>query len=224
MKANLINLPLIDYKEAWKFQRELHSLRVKELIPDTLLLLEHPHVITFGKSGKEDNLLISKEELRRRGIQLYRVERGGDITYHGPGQLVGYLIFSLKGGLGSLRTFVEKIEKSLIQVLKSFEIKGERKDKFRGLWVNGKKIAAIGLAFQRGVTFHGFALNVNTKLEFFDLIIPCGLKMGVTSMELEKGYTIPMKEVRLEIKKAMESIFEFELIEIKLKELWEKVY
>lgn len=223
MKTYLINLPLTDYREAWKIQKELHSIRRRKTIPDTLLLLEHPDVITLGKSGNEENLLTTKNELERMGIQFYRVERGGDITYHGPGQLVGYFIFSLENGIGSLRNFVWKIEESIIRVLKVFDIDGKRKDKFRGVWVNEKKIAAIGLAVRERVTFHGFALNVNPNLNFFNLIVPCGLKFGVTSMKQEKGYKIPMEDVSSEIKNAIESVFKCKLYEVKLEELWQRV-
>jgi len=222
MKVNLINLPLTDYRKAWDLQRKIHSLRVKDSISDTLILLEHPHVITLGKSGKLENILIPEEELRKRGIEIYRVERGGDVTYHGPGQLVGYFIFSLDGGLGSLAKFVGKIEKTLIEVLKYFGIKGERREKYRGVWVDGKKIAAIGLAVKERVTFHGFALNVNTDLDFFKLIVPCGLKFGVTSMEIEKGIRISMEAVRNGLKRAVESIFECKLIE-RDELIWEKI-
>jgi len=173
---NVIDLGQRDYKEVWDIQKLLHQKRLGGEIADTLLLVEHNPVITMGKSGKDDNILIPGSLLKKKGVDFYRIERGGDVTYHGPGQLVGYPIFNIKERLVGIKLFIERVEDAIIATLAHFGIKGEKKEKMIGVWTETGKICSIGVAIKRWVSFHGFALNVNTDLNYFDLIHPCGLK------------------------------------------------
>ncbi|MGQ9677693.1 MAG: lipoyl(octanoyl) transferase LipB [bacterium] len=206
--ALLIELGSVDYFPALNLQRELHRLRHNETVPDTLILLEHPPVITLGHRAKKTNLLVSQEELAHRGIKVYQIERGGDITYHGPGQLIGYPIFRLKVGLLGIRQFVENIELALVSALKELGVNVQIKPKLIGVWVGDKKIASIGVAVREHITFHGFALNVRGDLSGFQLINPCGLNSAVmTSIEQQGGVTIP-QTVRQAVVKGFERVFE----------------
>jgi lipoyl(octanoyl) transferase len=201
------------YGEAWRLQRKIWQLRVEDRIPDTLILVEHPPVITLGKSGRMSNLLASEDELTRRGIELFRVERGGDITYHGPGQLVGYPIFFIREAIAGVHAFVSKVEESLIQALAAHGIPAERKPKLTGVWVGDEKIAAIGIAVSKRVSFHGFALNVNTDLSQFELVNPCGIRdKGVTSMQRLLGRPVSMPLVKHQVAAAFETVFDVELV------------
>lgn len=183
-KFNVVDLGQKDYKEVWDIQKIIHEKRVQEKLCNTLLLVEHNPVITMGKSGKTLNLLLSPKVLEQKGIAYYEIERGGDVTYHGPGQLVGYPIFNVKKGLAGIRPFVNKMEDAIIQTLAIFGISGEKREKMIGVWAKEKKICSIGIAVKRWVCFHGFALNVNTNLDDFNLIVPCGLKnVTMTSMQ-----------------------------------------
>lgn len=184
-------LGLLPYEEAWALQKSLAATRSKNEIPDTLLLLQHPHTYTLGSSGKRENLLWSEEECQKKGISIFKVDRGGDITYHGPGQLVGYPILQL--GRDSLRAdviqYIRTLEEVLITTLAVFGVKGERLTGFTGVWVNVNgelaKIAAIGVKVTaRAITQHGFALNINTDMAYFQGIIPCGIDdRPVTSLQ-----------------------------------------
>lgn len=168
----------------------------------SLLLLEHEHVYTFGRSGRDEHLLISREQCRQKGIELAEIDRGGDITYHGPGQLVGYPLIGLKKWKNDAHLYLRKLEETLIRTLAQFGIDAGRKPPYTGVWVEDEKIAAIGVKFNRGrlsktfITSHGFALNVNTDLTMFEYIIPCGIReYGVTSMEKLLGKNIEMRKV-----------------------------
>ena len=199
-KAVVVDLGLLGYEQAWALQKQVWQMRVDEKIPDTLLLVEHPPVITVGKSGKSSNLLLSEAELKRRGVDLFRVERGGDVTYHGPGQLVGYPIVRLEGALAGVRRHVERMEAGLIRSLKTFGVSAGVRDRLTGVWVGERKIAAIGVAVRRFVTFHGFALNVNTDLTPFGYIVPCGIPdKGVTSIARELGREVSMPVVKHQV-------------------------
>lgn len=205
---NVIDLGRKGYAEVWDFQRKLVTKRILDEIADTLILVEHNHVITLGRNRNWKNLLLPKEILRQKGIEVYKVERGGDITYHGPGQLVGYPIFKLKGALAGVRKFIENMEDALILALRGFGIEAHKNDKLVGVWVEDKKVAAIGVAFRRWVSYHGFALNVNTDLTFFDYIVPCGLEdKGVTSIKEILGFEIPMEDVKKLVIQAFETTF-----------------
>lgn len=213
------DLELIDYFEAWKLQEDLFNanLQAKENnkpTTNTLILCEHPHVITVGKSGNMENLLYAEEYLREKGVSLFHIDRGGDVTYHGQGQLVGYPIFDLdKFGIG-LRQYIYNLEEILIQFLAKYGIKGERVEGAIGVWIDAgnpekeRKIGAIGVRSSRYVTMHGFSLNVNTDLSYFSLINPCGfIDKGVTSIEKEIGRKVNMQVVKNQIKDLFEKIF-----------------
>ena len=172
----------LDYGRALDLQAELVSRRKQGEIPDQLLLLEHPHVITLGRNGHMENLLATSEVLRSSGIAFHPTDRGGDITYHGPGQLVGYPILDLREWKRDVGAYVRSIEQVLIDLLADFRITAGRIPGCTGVWVDNAKIAAIGVHISRWVTSHGFALNVNTDLQYFQYIVPCGLTKPVTSM------------------------------------------
>ena len=191
------DLGLIEYGKAWELQKRLHRQRVEGEVPDILLLLEHPPTITIGRSGKLDNVLISNERLAEEGISLFFIERGGDVTYHGPGQLVGYPIFDLSERGKDLHRYVRDIEEVIIRTLRDFAIDAGRDVDHPGVWVNGEEIAAIGLSVRRWVSMHGFALNVNTNLDHFTFINPCGFfDRKATSVSKVLCRQIPMEAVR----------------------------
>jgi len=194
---NILDLGQKDYKEVWDLQKVIHKKRMENKIADTFILVEHNPVITMGKSGREKNLLIPFKFLENKGIAYYQIERGGDVTYHGPGQLVGYPIFNIKEGLIGIKPFIEKIEDVIISTLAEFDIKGEKKEKMIGVWSQKGKICSIGIAVQRWVSYHGFAFNVNTDLKYFDYIVPCGLKdVAMTSIQEILKKEISMDEVK----------------------------
>ena len=181
-KCCVRELGRIDYGQALELQQQLATQRKQGTVGDHLLLLEHPHVITLGRNGHVENLLASDEILSRAGISFYPTDRGGDVTYHGPGQLVGYPILDLRDWKRDVGAYVRAVEQSLIDTLAEFGIEAGRIPKLTGVWVGDRKIAAIGVHLSRWVTSHGFALNVNTDLSYFQYIVPCGLTKPVTSM------------------------------------------
>jgi len=181
-KCCLRELGRTDYGTALELQRQLVAERQQGLIPDQLLLLEHPHVITLGRNGKAGNVLASDEVLSRAGVGFYPTDRGGDVTYHGPGQLVGYPIVDLREWQRDVGAYVRGVEQAIIDTLADYGISAGRIPKLTGVWVGDSKIAAIGVHISRWVTSHGFALNVSTDLSFFQYIVPCGLTKPVTSM------------------------------------------
>ena len=187
-KGCIIHLGVMDYQEAWDLQHDLWAKRVQGALPDLLLLLEHPHVITLGRRGNRSHLIVSSEVLEAMKIPLFHVERGGDITYHGPGQMMVYPILDLKDYGYRLIRYVDQLEEVTLRVLKDFGIEGRRDPANRGIWVGNDKIASIGVAIKRWVSFHGLALNYETDLKYFDLIDPCGLAgTKMTSMEKVLG-------------------------------------
>ena len=192
------DLGMISYANAWEYQQKLfNEALVKkaagEEVQNQLLFCEHPHVITLGKSGHENNLLLTKEKLKERGVEYFHIDRGGDITYHGPGQLVVYPIFDLDSFDIGLKKYIHRLEEVIIQLLAEYGIKSERMEKGTGVWLDldgphARKICAIGVRSSRFVTMHGLALNVNTNLSYFSLMNPCGfIEKGVTSIEKELG-------------------------------------
>lgn len=219
------DLGLIDYKKAWDYQEELHqnivnykSGKKSEKTENRILFCEHPHVYTIGKSGSENNLLINKGILDSINATYYRINRGGDITYHGPGQIVGYPIFDLEQIKLGIKNYVSKLEESIIKVLNEYSISAERIKEATGVWMDtrvpGKtrKICAIGIRVSKYVTMHGFALNVNTDLSYFNYINPCGYNdKGVTSMKNEIGKDLDIKEVKKKILKQIINEFEIDL-------------
>lgn len=197
MSLLVLNLGVEPYERAWELQHRLVEARQKGELDDILILLEHEPVITLGRTGDESHILASTEELCRAGIIVHRVERGGDVTYHGPGQLVGYPILSLEAHHLGVSDYMHALEEVLIRTLHDFGLPAYRREGIIGVWVRGSKIAALGARVERGVTYHGFALNVAPKLEHFSLIVPCGLAgASVTSMERELGKSIVMSQVR----------------------------
>ncbi len=186
-----------DYRSVWDLPKELVDKRIKDEIPDHLILVEHKHVITTGRHADFSNLQAGEEELKKLGVSLYKIERGGDITYHGPGQLVGYPIVKINSAIAGLRRFIHMLEEALQKTIAEYGIETHTTDRYVGVWHGNEKIVAIGVAFKRWVSYHGFAFNVNTDLSYFDLIIPCGLKdKGVTSLEKILGHKVLMKEVK----------------------------
>lgn len=192
------HLGLVDYQAALDLQKDLVEQRKQGLIPDQLLLLEHPHVITLGarNHNASSNVLETPEALARRGVAVFETGRGGDVTYHGPGQLVGYPIVELQGDRRDVHRYVRDLEEVLIEAVSDFGIAAARIPGLTGIWVGDHKLAAIGVRISRWVTSHGFALNVSTDLSKFGLIVPCGITdKGVTSMERLLGRPVPMAEV-----------------------------
>jgi lipoyl(octanoyl) transferase len=212
-RCALHRLHLVTYENGMKLQQKLVELRQREEIDDQLLLLEHPAVITLGRGGKLDNLLATPELLASSGVRFFETTRGGDITYHGPGQVVGYPILHLGEGNRDVRKYVTNLEEVLIRTVAEYGITAARVAGKRGIWVGNDKIAAIGVRIARWVTSHGWALNVSTNLEHFRLITPCGLHgTGVTSIERETGRRVSLPEVREVLAAKFAEIFERELV------------
>jgi len=204
----------ISYADGLALQDELVGFRRAEEIPDQLLLLQHPHVITLGTSASTDHVLVDDDQRKLLGIELFETGRGGDVTYHGPGQLVGYPILDLKPDRCDLHRYVRDIEEALIRALEQFDLQTNRKKGLTGVWVGDDKIAAIGVRVSsRWITSHGFALNVNTNLSFFDAIVPCGIRQhGVTSMKLQLGNEIDFAQVEKHVAHEFASVFDRALI------------
>lgn len=192
--CELRDLGVIGYAEALAAQKDAAGRRKRGEIPDQLLIVEHPHVITLGRNGHLENLLASRQVLERTGISFHETDRGGDITYHGPGQIVGYPIFDLREWKRDVVAYVRAVEQVIVDALAEFDIHGGRVPGATGVWVDGRKIAAIGIHISRWVTSHGFALNHSTDLSYFQYIVPCGLTKPVTSMR-ELGSNAPREEV-----------------------------
>lgn len=189
-------LGLIEYNKADALQRETQQQRIDEKIPDTLFLLEHPSVITLGTRGTMNDILVNSDILKAKKVQVVKTDRGGQNTIHTPGQLVGYILVHLYRKHRALRQFIYDLEQSLIDTIKAFDIHAFHDDEHTGVWTEKGKIAAIGISINQGVTRHGFALNVNTALDIFDIIVPCGISNGsLSSMEKELGHTILMHDV-----------------------------
>ncbi len=226
------DIGLIDYKEAWDFQENLFNEIVEQKTANRdlpqceqittsnhLLFCEHPHVYTLGKSGSEDNLLINSIQLQAKDAKFYKINRGGDITYHGPGQIVGYPIINLDNFGIMVREYINKLEEVIILTLKEYNIKAERLKGATGVWLDidkaGKtrKICAMGVRTSRWVTMHGFAFNVNTDLNYFNYINPCGFTdKSVTSIEKELGEKQNIEEVKNKLKLNFEKVFEIEIV------------
>ena len=208
----LRQLGRVDYASALELQQQLASDRKQGLVPDQLLLLEHPHVITLGRNGHLENLLASDDVLARAGIAFHATDRGGDVTYHGPGQLVGYPILDLRDWKRDVGAYVRAVEETLIATLADYGIAAGRISKLTGVWVDGRKIAAIGVHLSRWVTSHGFALNVSTDLSYFQYIVPCGLTRPVTSMAA-LGVRASLDEVGAKLAVHFARIFDCEMLE-----------
>ncbi|MBF7097492.1 lipoyl(octanoyl) transferase LipB [Alkalibacter mobilis] len=198
-KINIVDLGKMEYSEALKIQTRLRDLRVDEKIEDTLLMVEHDPVLTLGSRGKMENILVSEEFLKSNGIEVVQLRRGGDVTYHGPGQIVGYPIVDMKNYDRDLRRFVQNLKQIFIAMLEDeFNIHAEGKEgDHTGVWLGNEKITAIGISVSKMVTMHGFAFNVNTDLNHFKWINPCGFSdKGVTSLEKLMGHSMDMKKMK----------------------------
>jgi lipoate-protein ligase B len=214
----VIDWGVVEYLEAWNRQRELFDMDVKlksegKTSFNKLILCEHLPVITLGKSGHKENLLINGDILKKDNIEYVEIDRGGDITFHGPGQIVGYPIFDIENFSMGLKNYVWTIEEAIIRVLSLYNINGERSAGASGVWIDvGKpgerKICALGIKSSRYVTMHGFAFNINTDLRYFSLINPCGFAdKGVTSLEKELGHKVDIEIVKEQLKKAFTELF-----------------
>ena len=228
-KVSFKDLGLIDYKQCWDFQEELfaeilavkYSNRKENKTVSTknhLIFCEHPHVYTLGKSGDEKNLLVNEDYLKSRGATFHKINRGGDITYHGPGQIVGYPILDLDNFFTDIHKYLRFLEEAVILTLKEYGLESERSPGETGVWFDvgtpkARKICALGVKSSRWVTMHGFAFNVNSDLSYFGNIIPCGITdKSVTSLQKELGKEINMNEVRNKLKAHLVELFEMEII------------
>lgn len=197
------------YAEVLELQRAVARARISgEIEQDVLLLVEHPPVITLGRSSKDAHLLANRGQLAARGVEFFEVERGGDVTFHGPGQLVGYPIIDLKRHKRDLHWYLRQVEEVLIQALAQLGIPGERVPKYTGVWTGDRKIASIGVHARDWVTWHGFALNVSTELSYFDLIVPCGIPaVRMTSVQRELGRPVALADVAHAVSRSMGEVF-----------------
>ncbi|MCU0351559.1 MAG: lipoyl(octanoyl) transferase LipB [Flavobacterium sp.] len=228
-KINLRDLGTKDYKETWDYQeslfKEIVDIKVQNRrensqlsTPNFLLYVEHPHVYTLGKSGDMSNLLLSEKQLEAKGATFYKINRGGDITYHGPGQIVGYPILDLENFFTDIHKYLRFLEESIILTLAEYGLQGTRSEGETGVWFDvgtpfARKICAMGVRASRWVTMHGFALNVNADLGYFDNIIPCGIKgKAVTSMHVELQREVDEQEVKEKILKHFQNLFEAEIL------------
>ena len=230
-KTIVINLGMIDYKKAWDFQEDLFakSVRIKldnrkkndseqTITPNYLIFCQHPHVYTLGKSGSEENLLLKKDDLGSIEASYYKINRGGDITYHGPGQIVCYPILDLDNFFTDIHKYMRKLEEAVISTCEFYGISTRRIKGLTGVWIDletsiPRKICAMGVKSSRWITMHGLALNVNTDLNYFENIIPCGIDdKAVTSMEQETGHRLAIEEVQNQLQKQLARLFEMELI------------
>ena len=227
-KIQLLDLGNKDYKETWEYQEELFAaivdLKIQKrnapeiITPNYFLYVEHPHVYTLGKSGDFSNLLLSEKQLTEKGATFYKINRGGDITYHGPGQIVGYPILDLENFFTDIHKYLRFLEEAIILTLAEYGLKTERSPGETGVWFDvgtpfARKICALGVRASRWVTMHGFALNVNADLGYFDNIIPCGIRgKAVTSMHVELGKQVDEQEVKEKILKHFSVLFESNFI------------
>jgi len=208
MECLVVDIGPSAYREAWDLQRAVWNARVEGSVPDVLILTEHRHVYTLGKGADESHLLATKEELRQKGVEVFEIDRGGDVTYHGPGQIVGYPIVDLNDHYRDVHRYLRDLEEVVIRTLLSLGVEGSRIEGLTGVWVDGCKIAAIGVKVSRWVTMHGFALNVNTDLSYFNGIVPCGIfHKGVTSLQQVLARDVDMEQVKAELSKRFAEVF-----------------
>lgn len=222
----IADLGLVPYAKAWDYQKVVQKKLIDEKLrkradpdvsvdaKDYLLFVEHPHVYTLGKSGDAANLLKNEEQLKHLNAEFVPIDRGGDITYHGPGQIVGYPIFDLDRYDTDLHVYLRNLEEAMILVLAEYGFKGERIDGLTGVWVNGAKICAMGIKCSRWVTMHGFAFNVNTDMSYFSHIVPCGITdKPVCSLAQLVGKPVEIEEVKTRISESLAKVFGFKIIE-----------
>lgn len=216
----VVNLGRTAYADAWDLQKRIFAARLDQRIGDVLLLTEHNHVYTLGKAADDNHLLAKNEELSKKGVDVFWIDRGGDITYHGPGQVVGYLIIDLNRHFTDIHRYLRQIEEAIIRSLGEYGIASGREPEFTGVWVNAEKIAAIGVKVSKWITMHGFALNVNTDLSFYDRIIPCGIfHKGVTALRDLLRKEIALDDVHWHLIKHFAQLFGWEVKQISPGEL-----
>lgn len=217
-----VDLPLVEYQKARNLQNHLVSARKDKIFDsDIVLILEHPPVFTLGRRGGLENLNVSQSFLKQSKIQVIHVERGGDITFHGPGQIVVYPIINLEKSRLTVIDYVSNLEEVMIQTAKDFGVQAQRNGLNRGVWVGKKKLGSVGIAVRRGISFHGMALNVNLSLKPFHWINPCGLQdIKMTSIQQELSHPVSLPRARKTVKQHFESIFGVELVETDIKELY----
>jgi lipoate-protein ligase B len=205
----------VPYGEAHELQKDLVERRKRDEIPDQFLLLEHPHVITLGRAANRANILVDDAARARLGVELFDTGRGGDVTYHGPGQLVGYPIIKLLPGHQDVRRYVRNIQEVLVRAARDFGVEAEPRDgDYIGVWVGDEKLAAIGIRISRWVTMHGFAFNVATDLDYFQLIVPCGIRgHGVTSLKKILGKDVELREVARRIAHHFGEVFDRKIVD-----------
>jgi lipoyl(octanoyl) transferase len=213
MTCQVESFGVVDYADGLRLQRQRVAARKASVIPDTLLLLEHPHVYTLGRNAKKENLLLSAEQLAARGAQVFEIDRGGDVTYHGPGQWVGYAILDLAQHRRDIAWYMRSLEEVFIAVAAEYGLEAGRLAAAPGVWLGNDKLVAMGVHISRWVTSHGFAFNVNTDLRYFEWIVPCGLHgRGVTSLQKLLGRRVEMDEVAGKIVRHFGRIFELEMV------------
>jgi lipoyl(octanoyl) transferase len=211
MQVWTIDIGLSEYSEAWQLQKLFWDLRCKGMVPDALFLTEHKHTYTLGKAADWNHLLETEDQLKSDDISVFHIDRGGDITYHGPGQLVGYPIIDLNNYYLDIHRYLRDLEEVAMRTLSDYGITGQRVEGYTGVWVGDEKIVAIGIKVSRWVTMHGFAFNVNTDLGYFDKIIPCGIfHKGVTSLERLLHRKVDMEEVKRRVVEHFSNVFAVE--------------
>lgn len=212
VKCRVLDLGLISYEKAYYLQKKLHEFRREGRIDDVLILLEHEPVVTMGRGGKRDNILVSDELLQSKGIRVFEIDRGGDVTLHCPGQLVGYPILDLRIHGKNIHKYLRNLEEVIIRSLKVYGIDGQRIENHTGVWVGGRKIASIGIGIKGWVTFHGFSLNINSDLSYFSLIRPCGFESRtVTSMNEILGRVVEPKYFRHRLIEQFAEVFNIKM-------------
>lgn len=216
----VVNLGRTKYADAWELQKQIFSARLNQRISDVLLLTEHDHVYTLGKAADGNHLLAKDEELSKKGVDVFWIDRGGDITYHGPGQIVGYPIIDLNQHYNDIHRYLRDIEEVILRTLHEYGIAAGREPEYTGVWVKDEKIAAIGVKVSKWITMHGFAFNVNTDLSYFDRIIPCGIfHKGVTTLKNLVGKEIELVTVHQQLINHFASLFHWEVKQISREEL-----
>jgi len=214
VKCKVLNLGLVNYEKAYYLQKRLHKFRREGRIDDILILLEHEPVVTIGRGGKKDNILVSEEFLQSKGIRVFEIDRGGDVTLHCPGQLVGYPILDLKFHGENIHRYLRNLEEVIIRSLKVYGVDGQRIENHTGVWVGEKKIASIGIGIKGWVTFHGFSLNINSDLSYFSLIRPCGFESrAVTSMSEILGSPVEPKDFHYQLIEHFGEVFNLQMEE-----------
>ena len=222
MTGYCLDLGIEEYGKAFELQKKLNQARRNKTIPDTVILLEHYPCFTVGRKGGFDHILVNGQFLEQEGIKVYETDRGGDITYHGPGQLVCYPIFDLNGFGSDVHSYARRMEDALIRTLEFFGIAADRRSDYPGVWAGAAKIGAEGIGIQQWVTMHGVALNVSPDLRHFSFIIPCGIyNLGVTSMKELLGHEVDMVLVKNEMRRQLSTIFNLSLQDISRDKLME---